>query len=107
FGEFAVGRIRQIRLLKRSEVGAKELIAERTSFQVISFHIRRDGLVSFAAFVYSLIPGPVVDTQRLAPRETDQPRAIALIFVPGAAQFVKLHLGDVGEPAAETLPVVE
>src|SRR5262249_43482998 len=36
FGEFSVG---QIRLPKRSEIGAKELFAERTSFEVVGFHV--------------------------------------------------------------------
>src|SRR5262245_15258108 len=103
FGEFAVG---QIRLPKRPEVGAKELFAERTSLEVVGFHVGRDGLIAFTPAAYGLKPDPVVAAQRLAPREADKPRAIALVFVPGAAQLVKLHLGYVSEPAAETVPII-
>src|SRR5688572_30782628 len=86
-GEFREFSGVQIRLLKRSEVGAKKLLSERTAFEVISFHIWRDRLVSLAPFVYGLIPGPVMAAQRFAPREANQSRAIALIFVPAAAQI--------------------
>src|SRR5262245_9922183 len=103
FGEFAVG---QVRLPKRPEVGAKEVFAERTSFEVVGFHVGRDGLVAFAAIAYGLEPGPVVAAQRLAPREADKTSAIALVFVPSVAQLIKLHLGYVCEPAAETVPII-
>src|SRR5262245_47481731 len=49
FGEFTVG---QVRLPKRPEIGAKELFAERTSFEVIGFHVGRDGLIAFGAVAY-------------------------------------------------------
>src|SRR5262245_52962353 len=82
FGEFSVGWIRSP---KRPEIGAKELFAERTSFEVVGFHVGRNGLVAFATVAYGLKPIPVVAAQRLAPGEADKPRAIALIFVPGVA----------------------
>src|SRR5262249_19069331 len=76
FGEFIIG---QIGLMKRSEVGAKEFFAEWAALKVVCLHIRRDG---FVAFAHLLEPDPVVAAQRLAPREADNPRAIALTFVP-------------------------
>src|SRR5262245_31208594 len=89
--------------MKRPEVGAKELFAQRASFEIVGFHIGRDGLVAFA---HHLKPGAVMGTQRLAPSEANKPRAVALIFIPCSARLVKLHLGYVNEPAAEIVAII-
>src|SRR5262245_33194206 len=83
FGEFAVG---QIRLPKRPEIGAKELFSERTLFEVVGFHVGRNGLVAFAPTANGLKPNPIVAAQRLAPGEADKRGATARIFDPGPAQ---------------------
>jgi len=54
-----------------------------------------------------LKPRAIVFAQRFTPGEADEAGAVALPGAPFVAEFVELHLGNPGEPAAKTFPVVE
>ena len=45
--------------------------------------------------------------QRFSQRETNQPGAIALLYVPFIADAIELQLGYRGKPASEILPVIK
>src|SRR5256885_1348813 len=90
--------------MKRSEVSAKDLFAERVMVQIEAGHIRCDRFVIRA---HLLKPGAAVAAPRFAPCKTPQAGAIALIDIPLLAQLVKLQLGYAGEPAAKTFAVLK
>ena len=105
----SIGKLREpasfdVALLKRTKIYSKEFFAKRGRFKVERFYIWRDVFVSRAHLVK---PRPVVLAQRLAPREPDQSRSIAMFGVPFITGLVELHLGYCRKPASEVLTIIE
>ena len=59
-----------------------------------------------SAWIHGLQPLPIVTAQRLPPGKSNQPRAVALLDIPGLTHPIILELGNRRHPAPEIPTVI-